>query len=210
MKLSVALVVVAVVALTAALVVTRDGGGTESSGGGSASGPPLVREDSPRLTSGDKAVFVEYLDFECEACGAAHPTMEDLREKYGDDVTFVVRHLPLHGNSMNASLAAEAAAEQGEFEAMHDTLFETQDEWGHSESSQAKVFEGYAEELGLDMAEYRKDIKDPALKKRIEQSEADARDLGVTGTPTFFIDGEKFEPSTVEDFDTALDEAIAD
>ena len=110
----------------------------------------------------------------------------------------------------NAALAAEAAAEQGEFEAMHDKLFETQDEWGHSESSQAKVFEGYAEELGLDMAEYRKDIKDPALKKRIEQSEADARDLGVTGTPTFFIDGEKFEPSTVEDFDTALDEAIAD
>lgn len=210
LKLSVAMVVAALVALTAALVVTRDGGGAESTGGGGAAEPPLVREDSPRLTSGDRAVFVEFLDFECEACGAAHPTIEDLREKYGDEVTFVVRHMPLHGNSMNAALAAEAAGEQDEFEAMHDKLFETQDEWGHSETSQAKTFAGYAEELGLDMQQYRADVKDPATKKRIEQSQSDAKDLGVTGTPTFFLDGEKFEPSTVEDFDTALDDAVKD
>lgn len=212
LKLSVAMVVAVLLAITAALLATRSGDKSPSNGATSAAAaePPLVREDSQRLTSGGKAVFVEFLDFECEACGAAHPKIEDLRKKYGDDVTFVVRHMPLHGNSMNAALSAEAAAEQGKFEAMHDKLFETQAEWSHSETSQAKTFAGYAEKLGLDMQQYQSDLKDPALKKRIKQSQADAQDLDVTGTPTFFLDGEKFEPSSVDEFDTALDAAVKD
>ena len=210
LKLSMAMIVAVLVALVAAVTFSRAGEEAAPTGSGSGASAPLVRDDSPRLTSGKKAVFVEYLDFECEACGAAHPVMTDLREKYGDDVTFVVRYLPLHGNSMNAALAAEAAREQGEFEAMHDQLFETQGEWSHSESSKAKTFEGYAKDLGLDMEQYRADVKDPAIKKRIEQSTQDAQELGVTGTPTFFLDGEKIEPSTIGDFETKLDAAIED
>lgn len=210
LKLSVAMIVAVIVALTAAVVLSRPGDSAAPSTSTDGASEPLVREDSPRLTSGTDAVFVEFLDFECEACGAAHPVIEDLREKYGDRVTFVVRYLPLHSNSVNAALAAEAAKEQGEFEAMHDKLFETQTEWSHSETSQEKTFTGYAKELGLDMKQYRADLKDPALMERIEQSKKDAQDLGVTGTPTFFLDGEKFEPSTIEDFDTALDDAVKD
>lgn len=210
LKLSMAMIVAVLVALVAAVTFSRAGDEATPSDSGNGTSEPLVREDSPRLTSGKEATFVEYLDFECEACGAAHPVMTDLREKYGDDVTFVVRYLPLHGNSMNAALAAEAAREQGEFEAMHDQLFETQGEWSHSESSKAKTFEGYAKDLGLDMEQYRADVKDPAIKKRIEQSTQDAEELGVTGTPTFFLDGEKIEPSTIGDFETKLDAAIED
>nr|WP_221935503.1 thioredoxin domain-containing protein [Janibacter cremeus] len=203
------MIVAVAVALTAAFVLTRtDDENTPASTDGSSE--PLVRDDSPRLSSGKEAVFVEFLDFECEACKAAHPVIEDLREEYGDQVTFVVRHMPLHGNSMNAALASEAAAEQGEFEAMHDKLFATVDQWGHQQDSQAKTFEGYAKDLGLDMEQYRADVEDPAIKKRVEQSQDDAEALGVTGTPTFFLDGEEFEPSSIGEFDTALDDAIQD
>lgn len=210
LKLSMAMIVAVLVALVAAVTFSRAGEEPAPTGSGSGASAPLVRDDSPRLTSGKKAVFVEYLDFECEACGAAHPVMTDLREKYGKDVTFVVRYLPLHGNSMNAALAAEAAREQGKFEEMHDKLFETQAEWSHSESSKEKTFEGYAQELGLDMKQYRASLKDPAATKRIEQSKKDAQTLGVTGTPTFFLDGNKIEPTTIADFETKLDAAIED
>lgn len=210
LKLSMAMIVAVLVALVAAVTFSRAGEEAAPTGSGSGASAPLVRDDSPRLTSGKKAVFVEYLDFECEACGAAHPVMTDLREKYGKDVTFVVRYLPLHGNSMNAALAAEAAREQDKFEEMHDKLFETQAEWSHSESSKEKTFEGYAQELGLDMKQYRASLKDPAAAKRIEQSTKDAQTLGVTGTPTFFLDGEKIEPTTIADFETKLDAAIED
>ncbi|WP_068426906.1 DsbA family protein [Janibacter terrae] len=210
LKLSMAMIVAVLVALVAAVTFSRAGEEAAPTGSGSGASAPLVRDDSPRLTSGKKAVFVEYLDFECEACGAAHPVMTDLREKYGSDVTFVVRYLPLHGNSMNAALAAEAAREQDKFEEMHDKLFETQAEWSHSESSKEKTFEGYAQELGLDMKQYRASLKDPAAAQRIEQSTKDAQTLGVTGTPTFFLDGEKIEPTTIADFETKLDAAIED
>ena len=210
LKLSMAMIVAVLVALVAAVTFSRAGEEAAPTGSGSGASAPLVRDDSPRLTSGKKAVFVEYLDFECEACGAAHPVMTDLREKYGKDVTFVVRYLPLHGNSMNAALAAEAAREQDKFEEMHDKLFETQAEWSHSESSKEKTFEGYAQELGLDMKQYRASLKDPAATKRIEQSTKDAQTLGVTGTPTFFLDGNKIEPTTIADFETKLDAAIED
>ncbi|WP_068326583.1 DsbA family protein [Janibacter terrae] len=210
LKLSMAMIVAVLVALVAAVTFSRASEEAAPTGSGSGASAPLVRDDSPRLTSGKKAVFVEYLDFECEACGAAHPVMTDLREKYGNDVTFVVRYLPLHGNSMNAALAAEAAREQDKFEEMHDKLFETQAEWSHSESSKEKTFEGYAQELGLDMKQYRASLKDPAAAKRIEQSTKDAQTLGVTGTPTFFLDGKKIEPTTIADFETKLDAAIED
>ena len=170
----------------------------------------LVRDDSPRLSEGSEAVFVEFLDFECEACLALYPVIEDLREEYGDRVTFVVRHMPLHGNSVNAALAAEAAAEQGEFEAMYHRLFETAEQWGHQEASQRETFFGYAEDLGLDMDRFTAAYDDPATLERIEQSQQDGQALGVSGTPTFFLDGELLQPQSVADLEEALDAALQD
>lgn len=169
----------------------------------------LVREDSPTLSEGSSdVVFVEYLDFECEACLALYPTVEDIRAEYGDRVTFVVRYLPLHGNSIEAAKAAEAAGAQGEFEAMYKALFENADEWSHQETSQREAFFGYAEELGLDMEGFEQVYDDPATLERIEQSAADAEALGVTSTPTFFVDGERLEPTRVEDLTDPLDAAL--
>ena len=170
----------------------------------------LVRDDSPRLSEGEEAVFVEFLDFECESCIALYPVIEELRADYGDRVSFVVRHMPLHATSVNAALAAEAAGEQGQFEQMYQRLFETDHEWGHQPTSQQETFFGYAEDLGLDMDQFRDDFHDPATLARIEQSQQDAQAVGVTGTPTFFLDGERLDPVSVSDLQASVEAALND
>ena len=209
MKLSIAMIGVAALVLFGFLVFTR--GGNEPSSEAASTGSNaelLVREDSPRLAEGGEAVFVEFLDFECEACLALYPVIEDLREEYGDRVTFVVRHMPLHGNSVNAALAAEAAAEQGQFEGMYHRLFEAAEEWGHQETSQRETFFGYADDLGLDMDRFAAAYDDPATMERIEQSQQDGQALGVSGTPTFFLDGELLQPQSITDLEAAFDAAL--
>ena len=207
LKLSLALIAVAVLAVLGVALLSGDDD-PEAPETANERDELLVRPDSPRLTEGSDATFVEFLDFECEACGALYPTIEDLKETYGDRVTFVVRYMPLHTSSVNAARAAEAAGAQGEFEAMYDVLFERQAEWGHQDTPEEERFFAYAEELGLDMEQFRADFDDPATLERIEQSEADGRALGVTGTPTMFLDGERLEPDTFEDLVAAFDAAV--
>ena len=210
--------IVGVVAASGPRDAAPQGSGQTASSGTGQSAPseatPVMRPDSRVLSKApnEQAVLVEFLDFECEACRAAYPFVEELRAEYSDTVTFVNRYFPLpgHRNSMPAAVAVEAAAQQGQYEAMYQRMFETQSEWGESAEDNSAVFRGFAEDLGLDMEQYRADVKDPAIKKRIEQSTQDAQELGVTGTPTFFLDGEKIEPSTIGDFETKLDAAIED
>lgn len=211
-KLSLAMIGAAALILAGFLVYTggKDESQPDAAPTGSSDSALLVRDDSPRLSEGSEAVFVEFLDFECEGCLALYPVIEDLREEYGDRVTFVVRHMPLHANSLNAALAAEAAAEQGQFEAIYQRLFETAEQWGHQDSSQREVFFGYAEELGLDMDRFTAAYDDPATLERIEQSQEDGQALGVSGTPTFFLDGELLQPQSVADLEEAFDAALRD
>jgi len=209
LKLSLALITIALVALVVALLVAgNDPVSEQAATDDNPDTAQLVREDSPRLSEGGDAVFVEFLDFECEACIALYPTVEDLREQYGDRVTFVVRHMPLHDNSMAAALAAEAAAEQGQFEAMYSRLFETPEQWGHQQTPQRDTFFGYAEDLGLDMDRFERAYNDPATLSRIEQSKQDGQRLGVTGTPTFFLDGERLDPTSVTDLENSINAAL--
>lgn len=209
MALSLALIAIAGLVLAGMLVFnSQDDSATEAASDESTA--QLVREDSPRLSEGGDAVFVEFLDFECEGCLALYPVIEDLRDKYGDRVTFVVRHMPLHDNSVNAALAAEAAGEQGQFEAMYQRLFETVDQWGHQPDSQAETFVDYARELGLDTDRFRADVTDPATLARIEQSTQDGQAFGVTGTPTLFLDGQRLELTTVANLEAAIETAVND
>ncbi len=95
---------------------------------------------------------MEFLDFECEGCGAAYPAVEQLRQTYGDQVTFVVRYFPLpgHFNADRAARAVAAAAEQGQFEPMYRKMFDTQRSWGEQRVPLDDLFFSYAQELGLD------------------------------------------------------------
>lgn len=180
--------------------------------GSSSASPMVVRPDSHVLDDGGEGsvTVVEFLDFECEACGAFYPIVEDLREQYAGEITYVVRYFPLpgHANSTNAAIAAEAAAQQGRFEDMYHRLFETQGEWGESQVSRADVFRTYAEDLGLDMDAYDASVADPATAARVEADFADGRALGVSSTPTFFIDGAPVTLQTWDDLEAAIGAAV--
>ncbi|MFG3191125.1 DsbA family protein [Streptomyces omiyaensis] len=181
---------------------------------GPAADARAVRDTSHRLTSPARSelTVVEFLDFECEGCGAVHPTVEKLRAAYGDRVTFVARHFPMpgHRNSTAAALAAEAAAGQGGFEAMYRKLFATQKEWGESKESKEGLFREYAAGLGLDTDRYDAAVKDPGTLRRVEADQQDGLGLGVQGTPTFFVDGLRIEtPRSYEEFEALIDARLA-
>ncbi|MFL5959414.1 MAG: Na+/H+ antiporter NhaA [Gaiellaceae bacterium] len=128
---------------------------------------------------------LEYGDFECPYCGQAEPVLRELLRDFGD-VAYVWRHLPLndvHPNAQRAAEAAEAAAEQGVFWEMHDLLLERQDALGYRDLI------GYAEQLGLDVERFDEDLRTRGGAGRIAQ-DVDSADLsGVSGTPTFFVNG---------------------
>jgi Na+/H+ antiporter NhaA len=128
---------------------------------------------------------VEYGDFECPYCGQAEPVLRELLRDFGD-VSYVWRHLPLndvHPSAQLAAEAAEAAASQGAFWQLHDVLLEHQD---------ALAFDdllGYAEQLGLDVERFEEHLRTRAGARRVAE-DVDSADLsGVSGTPTFFVNG---------------------
>ncbi len=206
-------VAVAVVLVLAAIIYAVVSQPSQPAPAGSDAGEPLlVRPNSHVLDEGgDGAVtVVEFLDFECEACGAFYPIVEDLREQFDGQITYVVRYFPLpgHTNSTNAALAAEAAAAQGRFEDMYHRLFETQAEWGEAQESRADVFRGFAEELGLDMIAYDEAVAAPETLARVELDFNEGQALGVGSTPTFFVEGEMLELQQFTDLEDAITRAI--
>ncbi|MDG4785022.1 thioredoxin domain-containing protein [Micromonospora sp. WMMD1102] len=209
-KITLGFLAVILVGLTVLLVVVRN---TED-GAGQAAAERLVRADSHRLTSApdDRVTVVEFLDYECPSCGAAYPGVEQLRAEYADRITYVIRNFPLdsHANAENAARAAEAAARQDKFEEMYRRLFETQQSWGGKQESLQPVFEEHARAIGLDLARYQADLTDPAIAERIRVDREDGIAVGVQGTPTFFVNGERFEGQpTYAGLKAAVDAALA-
>ena len=131
--------------------------------------------------------LVEYGDFECPYCGQAEPVVRELLAGYGD-LRYVWRHLPLtdvHPHAQLAAEAAEAAAGQGKFWPMHDQLL------GHQDALTAKDLIRYAGELGLDTERFTRDLREHTGQAKIA-ADVDSADLsGVSGTPTFFINGKR-------------------
>lgn len=190
----------------------RTGATATSDIDGSAPAAIAARPDSHRLSSApdSRVEFVEFLDFECEACKAMYPVVEQLRGDYGDRVTFVVRYFPLpsHANAERAARAVEAAARQGKFEQMYQRMYETQEQWGEQRTPMDDVFRSFAADLGLDLAAYDAAYDDPATLNRIRADVADGETLGVRSTPTFFLDGERLQPRSYADLTAALDAAL--
>lgn len=196
--ITISAVVVLLVAALIYVLVSQPNPGAGAGADGTESSQ-VIRENSHVLDQGEAGAVtvVEFLDFECEACGAFYPLVEDIREKYDGKITYVIRYFPLPGhlNSKNAAIAAEAAAQQGRLEDMYHRLFQTQAEWGEAQESRADLFRGYAQELGLEMGAYDAAVADPATAERVELDITDGEQLGVSSTPSFFIDG---EPVTLE------------
>jgi Na+/H+ antiporter NhaA len=149
--------------------------------------PVDPERDHVRGPSEAPITLVEYADFECPYCGQAEPIVRELLADFGD-VRYVWRHLPLrdvHPNAQFAAEAAEAAERQGAFWAMHDLLLD------HQGALLTADLVGYAERLGLDVARFTRDLRCHVGADRVAQ-DVDSADLsGVSGTPTFFLNGRR-------------------
>lgn len=138
-----------------------------------------------------KVVLIEYGDFQCPGCGSAHPIMKKVVEKYKDKIAFVFRNFPLytaHPNAYAAATAAEAAGLQGKYWEMHDKLYENQSSWKDlGGEERTNYFAGVASDFGLNVDQFKKDLDNENIKKKISVDEALGRKADISGTPSFFI-----------------------
>ncbi|WP_299953069.1 Na+/H+ antiporter NhaA [uncultured Modestobacter sp.] len=140
--------------------------------------------------------LVEYGGLECPFCGRATGVVEDLRRRFGDDLRYVFRHLPLpevHPHGELAAEATEAAGAQGAFWAMHDRLF------AHQDQLEAGELLDHAAALGLDLGRFAQELGDGTHAGRVREDVASAEASGVRGTPTFFVNGVRHEGPTATD-----------
>ena len=196
----------------AAFAVGRMGGDKPASGPAQplAVGRVAIPEGTTFRTGAaiPKVTFVEVADFQCAFCAKAAPALAAIEEKYRDDVVFV--YLPVaaraHPRALPAAIAAMAAGRQGKFWAYRDRVFANQ-----SGLADAGCLERHARELGLNVGRWKKDVADPTLAQQMQSNLTLAKqDLGVTGTPTFFINGRRLAGSqTAEAFAGIIDSQLS-
>jgi protein-disulfide isomerase len=147
--------------------------------------------------------FEEFADFQCPTCGAMHSVVKQLLDKYPQQVSVAFRNFPLRGlhkHASEAARAAEAAGMQNKFWEMHDRLYENQKEWGEPDDART-IFIGYAKSLGLDVQKFTEDMDSSVVAMRVVADERRGVALGITATPTFFVNGREltFEQSNTLD-----------
>lgn len=162
---------------------------------------------APRLgPESAKIQIVEWSDFQCPFCGRVWPTLQQVRQEYGERVQVVFKHLPLriHPKAPAAHAAAEAAHRQGKFWEMHDRIFANQAEMA------PEKYEAYATEIGLDLERFKKDVASAGVKQRIDADSKQAEEFGVSGTPSFFINGRYLSGAQpFEEFKKRIDAELA-
>ena len=135
-------------------------------------------------------VIVEYGDYQCPYCGAAYPVLKELMKEYGSQIKFVFRNFPLsemHQYARPAAIAAEAANLQGKFWEMHDAIYENQ-----QNLNELYLFE-LAQKIGLDISQFKDDIQKAELEEKVDSDFESGVMSGVNGTPSFFVNGKKFD-----------------
>lgn len=137
-----------------------------------------------------KVTIVEYSDFQCPFCSSAYPTVKQILQEYGDDVKFYYKHFPLsfHQNAMKAAEAYECALDQGRQWEYHDVLF--QNSQGDGTGLNLPDLKKYAADLGLDTAKFNSCLDSGQKVATVQADTAEGSQNGVSGTPTFFINGE--------------------
>jgi protein-disulfide isomerase len=134
--------------------------------------------------------LVEYGDYQCPHCGTAYSIIKEIQSTFGDQILFVFRNFPLqesHRYANIAAQAAEAASKQGMFWEMHDAIFENQQQLNED------FIETLAEKLGLDMEQFEEDLNSEEISNKVEDDFESGVRSGVNGTPSFFINGSKFD-----------------
>jgi|SRR5579862_2433328 len=151
--------------------------------------------------------LVEYGDYECPHCGRAYPIVKEIQRRLKTRLRFVFRNFPLsesHPHALHAAEAAEGAAAQGHFWEMHDALFE------HQQALDDRHLVGYAKAIGLDEAKFSQELSTHAHAPRVREDFQSGVRSGVNGTPTFFINGVRYDDSwDLETLLSALESASA-
>ncbi len=160
-----------------------------------ASGSQLVRDDSYQTNKSAPVTLTEFGDYQCPACGAAQPVIEQLKQAYGPRLNVVFRNLPLvqiHKNAKPSAEAAEAAGAQGKYYEMNSLLYQNQAQWSESVNP-ITFFVTYAQQLGLDANKLKSDVESLAYDKKIQRDLDDASALNLNSTPSFFVNGQRVE-----------------
>lgn len=154
-----------------------------------------------------KVTILKYSDYSCPTCKAYVGTQERLKQEFGDLIEIEYRHFPLGGfqYSRLAAHAVEAARNQGEYEAMHDLIFENQHVW--TRGNARDHFNSYAEEIGLDMEQFAADIESDEIAQKVESQRREGNRRMVNGTPTYFINGNRLQqlPGSYEQFKSIVE-----
>lgn len=174
---------------------------------------PVQPADHVKGNPDATVTLIEFADFSCPACFGFFPELKELELLYPDQLQIVFRHNPLssiHPNAFAAHRAAEAAGQQGMFWEMHDLLYSRQSNWarqtsGFDVAGAISTFEAYAGELGLDIDQYRTDVDGEDVFNYIGSHLDSGAQIGVTGTPTLFLNGELIEQRSAEDIGSLID-----
>jgi len=171
-----------------------------------ATGPaPVITDSFPGYEMGSATApvtIVEYSDFQCPYCGGfATVQMPEVRSQLIETgkVRWRFRDFPIHDHSVTAAIAANCAGEQDKFWPMHDRLFGEQFQWAQSNKDPSKQFREYAKAIGVDLDRYDACMDGRRYDNRVKASQQEGIALGVHGTPTFFVNGRKFEGRPTSD-----------
>ncbi|MBB6113055.1 DsbA family protein [Mucilaginibacter lappiensis] len=150
---------------------------------------PLTAEDHIRGPETAPLELVEYGDYQCPSCGESYLVLKRVQQQLGKQVKYIFRNFPLteHPDAFSAAMAAEAAALQHKFWEMYDLLYSNQLYLGSNDLL------GYASEIGLDINKFRRDTQSEVLASKIQADLDGGEQSGVTGTPNFYINGEKYD-----------------
>ncbi|HTZ61876.1 MAG TPA: DsbA family protein [Thermoplasmata archaeon] len=152
---------------------------------------PVAARDHSQGASGADVVLVEYGDYQCPYCGAAYPVVKRVQQELGSSLRFVFRNFPItnsHPRAEWAAETAEAAAAQGKFWEMHDLLYEHQASLGDG----AQILRT-ATSLGVDPKRIAREVEERLYRPRVEEDYLSGIRSGVNGTPTFFINGARYD-----------------
>lgn len=172
----------------------------------------LIRDTSHFIGSAEAPVtLIEFGDFQCPSCGQAESIVRQIKTDYPDQVKFVFRHytLPYHQHAAIMAQASEAAALQGKFWEMHDLIFDGQNTWSTLGNVEATI-EGYAQQLSLDINQFKSDLRSQAVKDRVKADQRDGEALGVSGTPTFFLNGQKLDDYSYNNLKARIDQILTE
>lgn len=157
-----------------------------------------------------KVTLVEFGDFQCPACAAYAPIVDKVLNDNPDTLRIIYKDFPLrqiHSRAQISAQAARAAGRQGKFWEMYDLLYQNQSSWINKLG--AGEFETYATKIGLNLEQFKNDMNSQSVKDQVEGDLKLGIDLGVNGTPTFFLNGKHItNPRSVEEFNALINEAL--